>query len=68
MVKVFEIYCYICAGIISIGILAGLVGLAINLVAYAIESCIGFKTFNKVLKLYRQQKDVILKEEDLKEK
>ena len=67
MVKVFEIYCYICAGIISIGILAGLIGVVANVVVYVSRSCVGMNIWFKALKLYREQKDKILKEEDLKE-
>lgn len=55
MQKIFEIYLYICGIIVSISILAGLVGLTLNLIAYAHQSAIGFKTFHKILKEYNEK-------------
>lgn len=51
----FEIYLYICAVIISIIIIAGLIAIALNLIAYAYESYVGFKTFNKFLRKYHTE-------------
>ena len=51
----FEIYLYICAVIISIIIIAGLISIALNLIAYAYESYVGFKTFNKFLRKYHTE-------------
>lgn len=55
MEKAFQIYLYICGIIISIIILIGLVALALNLICYAYQSFIGFKTFTKFLKKYNKE-------------
>lgn len=54
MLKVFEIYLYICGIIISIIILAGLIAIALNVIAYLYESSVGFDTFKKFLKKYNK--------------
>ena len=51
----FEIYLYICGVIVSIIIIAGLIAVALNLIAYAYESYVGFKTFNKFLRKYHAE-------------
>ena len=55
MCKVFEIYLYICGGLVSLAILLGLIILILNVIAYTYETYIGFKTFNKVLKKYHRE-------------
>ena len=55
MCKVFEIYLYICGGLISLAILLGLIILILNVIAYTYETYIGFKTFNKFLKKYHRE-------------
>lgn len=55
MERVFEIYLYICGGLVSIGILLGLIILILNMIAYTYETYIGFKTFNKFLKKYHKE-------------
>ena len=55
MCKVFEIYLYICGGLVSLSILFGLIILILNVIAYTYETYIGFKTFNKFLKKYHRE-------------
>mgnify|MGYP001857155837 FL=1 len=55
MCKVFEIYLYICGGLVSLAILLGLIMLILNVIAYTYETYIGFKTFNKFLKKYHRE-------------
>ena len=55
MCKVFEIYLYICGGLVSLLILFGLIILILNVIAYTYETYIGFKTFNKFLKKYHRE-------------
>ena len=55
MCKVFEIYLYICGGLISLAILSGLIILILNVIAYTYKTYIGFKTFNKFLKKYHRE-------------
>lgn len=55
MCKVFEIYLYICGGLVSLAILLGLIILILNVIAYTYETCIGFKTFYKFLKKYHKE-------------
>ena len=55
MCKVFEIYLYICGGLVSLAILLGLIILILNVIAYTYETYIGFKTFNKFLKKYHRE-------------
>lgn len=55
MCKVFEIYLYICGGLVSLAILLGLIILILNVIAYTYETCIGFKTFSKFLKKYHKE-------------
>lgn len=55
MLKIFEIYLYICGSIVSISILIGLLGLLVNLGLYAYESYIGFDTFKKFLRKYHSE-------------
>lgn len=55
MLKIFEIYLYICGGIISITILVGLIALALNIICYAYQSCVGFDTFRKFLIKYNSE-------------
>lgn len=62
MCKIFEIYLYICGGLVSLAILSGLIILTLNIIAYAYESWIGFNTFNKFLKKYHKE----MKEEKIK--
>lgn len=50
MCKIFEIYLYICGGLVSLGILLGLIILILNIIAYAYQTYIGFDTFRKFLK------------------
>lgn len=54
MLKIFEIYLYICGILVSICILAGLTILTLNLIAYLYQNSVGFKTFVKFLKKYNQ--------------
>lgn len=69
MYKVFEIYLYICGIIVSIAIVAGLIALTLNIIVYAYESYVGFKTFNKFLKKYHkemeQERTYKVKKEDI---
>ena len=55
MCKIFEIYLYICGGLVSLAILLGLIILTLNIIAYTYESYIGFKTFRKFLKKYHKE-------------
>ena len=55
MCEVFEIYLYICGGLVSLAILLGLIILILNVIAYTYETYIGFKTFNKFLKKYHRE-------------
>lgn len=55
MCKVFEIYLYICGGLVGLAILLGLIALILNVIAYTYETCIGFKTFSKFLKKYHKE-------------
>ena len=55
MCKVFEIYLYICGGLVGLAILLGLIILTLNIIAYTYESYIGFDTFNKFLKKYEKE-------------
>ena len=55
MCKVFEIYLYVCGGLVSLAILLGLIILILNVIAYTYETYIGFKTFNKFLKKYHRE-------------
>ena len=55
MYKVFKIYLIICGVIISIAIIAGLIALTLNIIAYAYESYVGFGTFKKFLKKYHRE-------------
>lgn len=55
MCKVFEIYLYICGGLVGLAILLGLIILTLNIIAYTYESYIGFDTFNKFLKKYHKE-------------
>ena len=55
MCEVFEIYLYICGGLVSLAILLGLIILTLNIIAYTYETYIGFKTFSKFLKKYHKE-------------
>lgn len=55
MYKAFEIYVCICAIIVSIAILAALIGAILNLIVYAYQTCVGFNTFRKFLKKYNSE-------------
>ena len=55
MCKIFEIYLYICGGLVGLAILLGLIILTLNIIAYTYESWIGFNTFNKFLKKYHKE-------------
>lgn len=55
MCKIFEIYLYICGGLVSLAILSGLIILTLNIIAYAYESWISFNIFNKFLKKYHKE-------------
>ena len=55
MLKVFEIYLYVCGGIIGIAILIGLIGLTLSLICYTYQSCIRFDTFRKFLRKYHNE-------------
>ena len=65
MCKVFEIYLYICGGLVSLAILLGLIILILNVIAYTYETYIGFDTFSKFLKKYhremKEQKKKVIK-------
>lgn len=63
MLKIFEIYLYMCGGIVSLSILLGLIGLTLNLICYTYQTCIGFNKFRKIVRAYNSQK---ITEEDLK--
>ena len=63
MEKRFEIYLYICGGLVSLAILLGLIGLTLNLICYTYQTCIGFNKFRKIVRAYNSKK---LTEEDLK--
>ena len=55
MCEIFEIYLYICGGLVGLAILLGLIILTLNIIAYTYETYIGFKTFNKFLKKYHKE-------------
>lgn len=55
MCKVFEIYLYVCGGLVSLAISLGLIILILNVIAYTYETCIRFKTFSKFLKKYHRE-------------
>lgn len=55
MCKVFEIYLYICGGLVGLAILLGLIILTLNIIAYTYQSYIGFDTFRKFLKKYHKE-------------
>lgn len=55
MLKIFEIYLYICGSIISIAVLVGLVALLINILVYSYQSYIGFETFKKFFRKYHNE-------------
>lgn len=55
MYKAFEIYIYICATIVSVAVLALLIVVTLNLIAYAYQSSVGFNTFRKFLKKYNSE-------------
>ena len=55
MCEIFEIYLYICGGLVGLAILLGLIILTLNIIAYTYETYIGFKTFNKFLKKYHRE-------------
>lgn len=55
MYKVFEIYLYVCGGLVGLAILLGLIILTLNIIAYTYESYIGFDTFRKFLKKYHKE-------------
>lgn len=63
MLKIFEIYLYICGGLISLAIVSGLIGLSLNLIAYAYQSSIGFNKFRKIVSDYNYR---VLTEKDIK--
>lgn len=55
MYKVFEIYLYICGGLVGLAILLGLIILTLNIIAYTYQTYIGFGTFYKFLKRYHKE-------------
>ena len=55
MCKVFEIYLYICGGLVGLAILLGLITLTLNIIVYTYGSWVGFNTFNKFLKKYHKE-------------
>ena len=55
MCKIFEIYLYICGGLVSLGILLGLIILILNIIAHAYQTYIGFDTFRNFLKKYHRE-------------
>lgn len=67
MLKVFEIYLYICASIVSIMIIALLIALTLNIICYFYQTSVRFNTFRKFLKKYNaeMQKEKIQKKEKL---
>lgn len=55
MQNIFQIYLYLCGIIVSIAVLAGLIGLVLNLICYAYQNSVGFNTFRKFLKKYNKE-------------
>lgn len=55
MLKVFEIYLYICASFVSIIVIALLIAVTLNVICYFYQTNIGFNTFRKFLKKYNQE-------------
>ncbi len=55
MIKIFEIYLYICGTIISLSIILGLLVVLLNLVIYAYQTFIGVGTFRKFLRKYHNE-------------
>lgn len=55
MLKVFEIYLYICGSIVSVMIIIGLFALLLNLGVYVYETYIGIGTFRKFLRKYHNE-------------
>ena len=55
MLKAFEIYLYICASLVSIIIIIGLLAVLLNLGLYAYETYIGIGTFKKFLRKYHNE-------------
>ena len=65
MNSIFQVYLYICATIVSIIVIVGLIAIALNIIVYCYQSMIGFNTFRKFLKKYNREMQ-IAKERDCK--
>lgn len=52
ILKILEIYSWICCVVGLIALLVGLIALALNLICYFYQSCVGFNTFRKFLRKY----------------
>ena len=61
MINIFQVYLYICATIISIAIIVGLIAIALNIIVYFYESMVGFNIFSKFLKKYNRDMQVAKK-------
>lgn len=55
MFEAFKIYLYICAVIVSIAIIIGLIAILLNVMAYCYQTFIGFGTFKKFLRKYHNE-------------
>lgn len=64
MCEVFEVYLYVCGGLVGLAILLGLIILTLNIVAYTYQEYIGFNTFRKFLKKYHKEMKEEKKEGD----
>ena len=55
MYEAFKIYLYICAVIVSIAIIIGLLAILLNVMGYCYQTFIGFGTFKKFLRKYHNE-------------
>ena len=55
MIEIFQIYLYVCAIIISIAIVLGLLAILLNIICYAYQTFVGFNTFRKFLRKYHAE-------------
>ena len=58
MSNIFQFYLYICATIISIAIIVGLVAIVLNIIVYCYQSMVGFNIFRKFLKKYNREMQI----------
>ena len=55
MFEAFKIYLYICAVIVSIAIIIGLLAILLNVIVYGYQTFVGIGTFRKFLRKYHNE-------------